>query len=158
MAHIKRFFTLVACIGLIGLSGCLGGNSDIAEVTGTVKVDGEPIEYALVSFIPAQGRASIGRTDENGVYRLAYLADQKGALIGEHQVMIETKVVPETSYGGATYDEDGPIKQEKKPKKGVRNTGRKEMLPKKYCNRMETELTASVKKGSNTIDFDLETE
>jgi len=148
--HLKRLITLVACVSLLGLSGCFSsGDSNVANVTGIVTVDGEPIEYAIVSFMPVDGRASFGRTDANGVYTLAYVKQQKGALIGEHKVVIETKVVAETNYGGKTGgDQGGPP---------VRFTGRKEMLPKKYCDRWSTELTASVEKGDNNIDFQLTT-
>ena len=156
--YCKRFVVLAACLGMLGLSGCLGGDGNVGAVTGTVTIDGELIDHALVTFMPAQGRASAGWTDEKGVYILAYVMNQNGALIGEHSVTITTKVVPETNYGAKTYDEGGLIKPGKKSNKRVQDTGRKEMLPKKYCDRNETELTATVKKGSNTIDFDLTTD
>ena len=157
MDYFKWFIALIGCVGMLCLSGCSGSNSGIGAVTGTVTIDGEPVEYAAVSFMPVEGRASIGRTDANGVYNLAYVKNQKGAVIGQHKVTITTKVVAETNYGQATYNEGGAIKQDKKAKQSAQKTGRKEMLPKKYCDRNSTELTASVEKGNNTIDFDLTT-
>ena len=153
MDYVKRVFALIACLGLIGLTGCSGGSSNLGTVTGNVTVDGEPVERALVSFLPSTGRASMGWTDENGDYELAYLQDEMGAVVGNHKVMIETKIVAEANYGASTYSEEGPVAKEKQD---VRNTGRKEMLPKKYCNRNETELTAVVKKGENNFDWKLE--
>lgn len=144
---LKHFFALVACFGLLTMSGCGGGNSDVAPVTGKVTVDGEPINYALVTFMPTQGRASGGFTDSDGVYTLDYVVGEKGALIGQHRVYIRTRVAKEPSYGEESSVEKDP----------VRKTGRKELLPKKYCDRDATELTATVEKGSNTIDFDLKT-
>ena len=53
MIYLKQLIALVACFGLLGLSGCLnGGNSDLGTVTGVVTVDGEPINYATVTFMP----------------------------------------------------------------------------------------------------------
>ena len=139
---------LIACAGLLLFSGCFGGNSDLGSVTGTITIDGEPISYANVTFMPVQGRASIGRTDENGVYKLVYTVGQEGALIGNHKVIVRTKVVKEPNYGEKGAETKDP----------VRLKGRKELLPKKYCDRNSTELTATVESGSNTIDFDLTTE
>lgn len=155
MDYVKRVFALVACLGLLGLTGCTGSDSNIGRVNGKVTIDGEPIEHALVSFLPSTGRASMAWTDANGDYDLAYLQDKMGAVVGQHKVMIETKIVADANYNAATYSEDGPVAEEK-PGKTVQNTGRKEMLPNKYCNRNETELTAVVEKGENTINFDLE--
>ena len=148
MDHLRQLISFIACFGLLAMSGCTGGSSDIASVTGKVTIGGEPINYASITFMPTQGRASVGLTDSEGVYTLNYVIGQKGALIGEHKVYVTTRVVKEPSYGG---DDTGGIKDP------VRNTGRKELLPKKYCDRRATELTATVKEGSNTINFDLKT-
>ena len=144
---LKHLAALVACFGSLAMSGCSGGSSDVAQVTGKVTVDGEPINYALVTFMPTQGRASGGFTDTDGVYTLDYIVGEKGALIGQHRVYIKTRVAKEPSYGEDSGEEKDP----------VRKKGRKELLPKKYCDRNATELTATVEKGSNTIDFDLKT-
>ena len=148
MIYLKQLIALVACFGLLGLSGCLnGGNSDLGTVTGVVTVDGEPINYATVTFMPTQGRASVGLTDADGAYNLVYVIGQDGALIGQHSVTVTTRVVKEGSYDDEAED----------PKESVRKTGRKELLAKKYCDRNATELTATVKAGKNEIDFDLPT-
>jgi len=119
--------------------GCGGSNlPPTGTVTGTVAVDGQPIEGASVEFIPTSGRPSVGLTDATGKYELLITNDEKGALVGSHKVRITTLINPVTSEG------DGPTVE-----------GRKEMLPAKYHD--ESELTAEVAGGSNTIDFDLTT-
>ena len=142
--QVKQLLALVACVGLLSLSGC-GGNSDLGSVTGTVTIDGEPIDYAAVTFMPTQGRASIGRTDADGVYKLAYVIGQDGALIGNHKVYVTTRVKKEPAYGQKEGVEKSPI----------RLNGRKELLPKENCDRNYTELTATVESGNNEINFDL---
>ena len=142
--HIKQLMALVAFVGLLSISGC-GGNSDLGSVTGTVTVDGEPINYAFVTFMPTTGRASIGNTDSNGVYKLIYVIGQEGALIGNHKVIITTAVKKEPAYNEGGNDNKDP----------VRIKGRKELLPKENCDRNHTELTATVESGNNEINFDL---
>ena len=122
--------------GLLCLAaGC--GNSDVGLVTGTIQLDGEPLEGAVITFYPVvegsgranSGGASYGRTDAEGKYELVYNRSENGAEIGKHKVVITT-----LEEGGGDY---GP--------------GTPEKLPKRY--NLETELTAEVKSGRNTIDF-----
>lgn len=126
----------VAC-GLIAfVSGC--GNGKIGAVTGTVHLDGKPLEGALVTFYPQiddkdameGGGASMGRTDAEGKYELIYSREQNGAQVGKHLVYIETL----EEGGGGDY-----------------GGGRAEELPKRYNS--ESELNVEVHSGSNTIDF-----
>ena len=120
--------------------GCGGGGGDavpLGSVSGIVTFDDKPLENAQVLFQPETGRASMGETDSNGKFNLAYTATKKGALIGSHVVII-------TSAVEAFSDESGEGKDRK---------GRAEILPKKYHS--ETTLKAKVESGSNTIDFEL---
>ena len=119
----------VLLLALLSVYGCGGGN--IAPVTGTVKLDGQPLEGANVTFWPMDAktdRPSGGVTDSSGQYRLMYTADEPGALIGQQKVEISTAV---SSEEGTTP----------------------ERLPARYNS--STELTAEVTSGRNTIDFDL---
>lgn len=142
MVHIKTLIVLTVAAGMLGLSGCGGGgDSNVGAVSGTISVDGKPIGGATVSFYPVQGRASLGVTDENGAYTLTYVRNQKGALVGKHEVTVKTIITSSSGYGYEDKSKAAP---------------RKEMLPEKYWKRQKTELTATVEKGNNTIDFDLE--
>lgn len=129
----------LANLGVLGLLvasvvGCAGG--DVGSVTGTVHLDGKPLEGALITFYPQieagagmeKGGASAGRTDAEGKYELIYNRDVKGAEVGKHLVYIETAVESD-GYG----------------------EGRGEELPKRYNS--ESELEVEVKPGRNTIDF-----
>lgn len=115
-------------------SGCSNG---LSGVTGTVKLDGKPLEKAFVEFSPPDGRPSMGKTNANGYYRLEYSTSQTGVEEGEHTVRIFTH-------------EDASVDM----KTGEPTPAVKEIVPAKY-NR-KTELKKEVKSGSNTIDFDLE--
>jgi len=82
-------------------------------------------------FQPAEGRGSIATTDTAGKYSLTYLDGVPGAILGEHKVFIRTEIPGE--------DGQPPIAKEK--------------LPKRYHD--QTELTADVKSGTNTCNFEL---
>ena len=119
---------------LLGLvAGCTSGN--MGSVSGTVTLDGKPLPNATVEFQPVDGtRPSYGVTDENGYYTLSYTHSQSGAEVGKHKVKIST--------GGEDEDEQGNaiIIPEK--------------VPAKY--NYSSELIREVKPGSNTIDFQLD--
>lgn len=121
---------LLILAGLVTLPGC-GGGRDVpktGEVTGVVKLDGQPLSGAQVQFLPQAGRPSTAETGKDGSYRLQFTAEQEGALVGPHTVKIQTAV-------------DG------------RDDPRTERLPARYHS--SSELKADVKPGSNKLDFDL---
>lgn len=118
---------------LLTACGCSGGSTHppTATVSGTVTLDGQPLENATLMFQPESGRPSTGVTDKEGRYTLEYMAGVPGATLGMHFVIIRTLVAGE--------DGRPPVSPEK--------------LPKKYHD--ETGLRVEVKSGANTHDFDL---
>ena len=119
--------SLVAVCAL--LAGCKSDRPTLGTVSGTVTLDGRPLPRAVVTFIPeTDGRASMGTTDDEGRFELVYLREERGAIVGEHRVRI--RKIP--------TEEEGRVANP---------------LPRKYD--ASTELTASVQKGENTIDFEL---
>ncbi len=122
------------CVPLVValLTGCGGPeHPDVGRVSGKVTLDSKPLPQATLMFQPAQGRSSMGTTDDQGNYTLTYLDGVPGAILGKHKVMIRTEIPGE--------DGQPPVAKEK--------------LPKKYHDK--TELSADVKAGANTFDFDL---
>lgn len=110
--------------------GAKSNRPPLGEVSGTVTLNGKPLAYATVKFIPVENEEnnkapSAGLTDEQGNYRLLYVKDVPGAAIGEHQVVIEAK------------DQRG-----------------RERLPAEY--NLQSVLRKPVAEGSQKIDFDLQ--
>ncbi|MFN3148866.1 carboxypeptidase regulatory-like domain-containing protein [Bremerella sp.] len=121
----------IAC-GFALLAGCQEhAGPELATVTGTVTLDGEPLKDATLHFQPTSGRPSYGKTDESGKYNMGYSLERQGVALGEHKVIIRSVV--EDKYG---------------------KTLRQEMLPRKYHD--QTTLSALVEDKANVIDFDLE--
>ena len=93
-------------------------------------MDGQPVADARVTFVPASGSHSVGTTDSEGHYTLAYDQAHTGAVIGKHTVRIEKYGEP-----GSPNDTEN-------------------QLPEKYGQ--NSSLTAEVKEGENSFDFKLE--
>lgn len=135
MSVSRSRYLLPASLLAAVVAGC-GGGPDVASVTGTVNLDGKPLEGAMVVFTPvAGGRSSGGRTDATGHYELIFSEDREGALPGEHLVRVSTFQKGDPDSG----------------KQGV-----PEKVPPKYNSR--SELKKTVKDEANVIDIDLESQ
>lgn len=134
---LPLFFILVG----LGLCGCGGGPNDMPEValvTGTITLDGEPLPDATVYFHPSLGgKGSEGITDASGKYELTYGNKIKGAKVGMCTVSI-------TTWREATYDEAGENEIESE---------RPELVHPDFND--ETGLEAKVEPGENVFDFEV---
>lgn len=71
--------------------GCGGsGSLGTVPVTGSVTLDGEPVEGASVVFSPvtAEGRAAAAKTGPDGKFKLTTQATDDGAVPGSYKVAI----------------------------------------------------------------------
>lgn len=131
--HRTRVFVwLLFCLFF---AGC-GPSYDLGQVSGIVTLDGTPLPQATLIFSRGKGRMAVGMTDEDGRYRLQYTHRQEGAELGTHTVRVTSRVDAVSGEGGVPAI-----------------AGRPELLPARYHDK--TELTAEVKRGRNTIDFNL---
>jgi hypothetical protein len=131
----------IGCL-LLACWGC--GRSDLGTVSGTVTLDGQPLEGAQVVFMPqGEGAPSYGQTDAQGLYSLTHTSGHPGALIGSHTVSIS--VEEEEEYDASGSDQGSVTEEPDKPNK----------VPARYNE--DTELTADVQAGDNTVDFPLTT-
>ncbi|GAA4423291.1 hypothetical protein [Bremerella cremea] len=128
ICHASLFLLLAAAF-----VGCSGGQSGI--VTGTITVDGKPIDGLQVEFVPKKvGTATaIGFTSNGGQYELMYGRGKKMIPAGEYRVTV------------GVFRESGS-----EVDRGLK-------LGKNYTSLEETELKATVTGGTNPIDFALKT-
>ena len=94
--HMRALVMLLACTIL--LSSCSPSSGvPLAPVTGNVTFYGRPAR-AEIAFQPVAdqqktaGRPSIAFSDQHGNYVLGYSAQELGAIIGKHRVLI--KILP----------------------------------------------------------------
>ena len=128
---LRHIFCLLS-LSLLAV-GCQKG-PELGSVKGTVKLEGQPLANATITFTPEPaGRSSMGRTNDMGEYELRYTATSGGALVGPMRVRI-------TTAGEVTDARE-------------RTTMQPELLPKRYNE--DSELVVDIKPGANTFDFDL---
>jgi len=137
---VKSFILLGG--GLLFAFGCSSQPKNVARsVTGRVTLGGQPLAGARIGFAPVEGGSpAVGQTDTNGNYKLIWGRSGsriiEGAQIGENTVSI------------STFDEGAPSAKPPRPEVP-------EKVPYKYRT-LEGAQKATVKKGSNVFNFDLE--
>jgi hypothetical protein len=121
-------------LGLATLVGCGSDAPPLGQVTGTVTLDGKPVDGAMIQFEPTTSGlpTAFGQTDAQGKYELWYSRGNKGASLGEAIVRI-------TAFQEA--DDDSAKKK------------RPEIVPAKY--NLTSELKVEVKPGAQVYDFPL---
>ena len=124
----------------------------LVKVSGTVKLDGEPLSSAAVKFESEDGQFSIGTTDESGKYSLQFDSEKQGATPGVKTVRISTRV----AIGEEEGLEEGGEEESEEGAESARPKA-EERVPAKYNT--ESELNRTVEPGrEQTFDFDLKTE
>jgi hypothetical protein len=124
---------LAAVVCLLA-AGC--GDSNQAQVSGHISVGGAPLAEGLVTFLPAPGTAGpeFSGTLTGGEYRVP-----KAVLPGDYKV----KVRAWQKTGRMVKSPQGEMTEE------IVNA-----IPDRYSG-AQTELTAHLNAGKNTVDFDL---
>jgi hypothetical protein len=145
---MKNQFLVFSICFLISfvVSGC-GRTIDTNYVEGVVKLDGQPLSGASVTFIPVaeNGESAGGFSDDNGKYRLTstYGDGGKGAFAGDYIVTV-TKSKTVTLEKPIKHD-DGSVTTETT----------EHILPAIYRDRTKSPLKFTVVKGKNKFDIDL---
>ena len=131
------------------LTGCGGGRDpalpDLAPVSGTVTMDGEPASGVAVTFWPAgssRGGMCFANTDEGGRYELKDAHGDKGAQEGDFQVTCSKWVTADGSP--FTSDTESPME-----------AGAQQLISARYSDEAITELKATVPAGGGTFDFEV---
>jgi hypothetical protein len=123
--------------GLCATLGCSGG---LSEVSGTVKINGQPVAEGAINFIPIDGNtgAGAGATIQDGRYHIPRSA---GVAPGKNRV--ELRAFRETKR--KVQDPTG--------KPGELTTERVLAFPPEFND--HSTLVRDVRPGSDTIDFDI---
>ncbi len=110
MRQERRFFRArlvyslsLLTAGLVTLAGCGDGKIATYPVSGTVKVDGQTAEGAILIFCPTEGsdqfkrERPFGATDASGKFQLTTFLPADGAPAGDYKVMIRWPAPRRTS-------------------------------------------------------------
>src|SRR5262245_62012346 len=133
--------TALCCLtlGLLAAPGC-SGSSSTAEVSGTVKLDGQLIEEGSIQFIPVDGTTgpSAGAAIRNGQY---HIPRAQGAAIGKNRVELRS------------FKMSGKKIQEPTAPPGTLTEARVQAFPPEYND--ASTVVKEIQAGGNTIDFDV---
>lgn len=132
-----KFRSLLCLLGFVILVGCQKEDGPAkSPVSGQVTLDGTPLAEGQISFMPSNGIGiSTGGKIINGSYRV-------DVPLGEMRVEVRAPI---------TVGEEPAYDAPDSPKKPII----KEKIPVKY--NANSELKATVVKGTNKADFKLET-
>jgi hypothetical protein len=133
---------------LLFLAGCGPSGPAMVKVTGTVTLDGMPVEGANVMFVPAStGKPAQGKTDAAGKFTLNTdpAKPDDGAQEGEYNVAVSgvrttgVQVNPDGTSGDASQ------------------ISQVWFVPKQYANPASSGLRQTVTKGMQPVELKLST-
>lgn len=146
---------VTAWCGLVGMAGCGPGGPALVPATGTVTLDGQPVDAATVTLAPAGGGGGIASaiTDAAGRFTLttvvAGLGARPGIEVGEYAVTV-TKVTSATAAPAS----DDPGFVPAVPENAVPKVTY--LVPKGYGTAATSGLRATIAKGTNDLTFALD--
>ena len=147
MSH-KCFCLAIFCTLVVVGLGC-GKDQNLlplVPVTGTITLDGKPLDSASVMFIPVgttKGNGATGYTNEQGKYELSTPKGDRGAPVGEYRVVISKMLMPDgTPYSGQSglAPMDSPAR---------------EVLPPRFSDDTQTKVKATVPEGGGEVNLSL---
>lgn len=144
MRGSKYTFPLLAA-AILASVGCSRG-PEFANVEGTVKLNGKPLEKIHIEFWPEAdgGSKSFAVTDEQGHYVLTTIdGERDGAQVGMHRILLRDAARLGDRFLGRKAE-------------GVdMSNGRKSRIPDKYTGIVSSPLKKEVQSGNNTIDLEV---
>jgi hypothetical protein len=96
--QLRRFPQSLGVLALLVtisvLAGCSESEYNMADVEGTVTIDGQPVTWGTLMFTPNRsaenegkpGKSSVGPVDDEGRFRLTTYRKHDGAIIGSHTI------------------------------------------------------------------------
>lgn len=141
----KKSIGWIFALALLVITAGCSSKEERASVRGRVSYQGKPLGNALVVFMPETPNflPSSGLTNANGQYELMTLAPSDGAAIGKCRVTITARGADKEAKG----DQPGLT--------GSNAVPGEPLIPVKYFSPETSGLTADVKPGGGTINFDL---
>jgi len=129
--------------------GCGSGGPELVPLTGTVTLDGEPVEGASVTFMPQfTGQPATGTTDVTGKFSLRTHPHGEGVMPGKHKVTVQKMEI-----SGLLPDDQGLSG-------GIAPGGIQETwhTPKRYASPETSDLVVEVEPGMEPVEVKLKSE
>lgn len=89
IAIVAQSAVPVLVLTTTAMLGCGDGRPPRLAVSGQVLIDGKPLTYGFIRFVPTGGRPSGGRLNEQGRFTLSCYGENDGIIPGEHRVEVD---------------------------------------------------------------------
>lgn len=87
--HGKIQYCLVfLSASIVVVGGCGDGRPGRVQVSGQVLIDGQPLSYGSIRFVPSSGRPGVAKLDDEGKFTLSTYGKYDGVITGEHAIAI----------------------------------------------------------------------
>ncbi len=153
---------VILCSGLCLLLGCGRSIPELVPVEGTVFLDGKPLAYKSILFLPDKvtgGNGAGGYTDGDGKYYLLAVifgvtSDYRGCPPGRYRVVVSEPMFPITAadFGPLDVEEEG---DEPAPAVGPSSSPPKIRVPAVYTSEQTTSLVGEVPETGGVVDLEL---
>ena len=158
-ATMKQKICLLFLLGLV--LGCGDKRPTLVPVKGRLTLDGKPVPFKHVKFLPVNVTPGIGGgavTDKEGNYSLianrpGSIKDEPGVPPGAYRVVIVEPLFDPEAIAPPTKPEDGPA-----PAVGIpqpKKTGTKVGIPGNYANAETTTLMVEVPANGGEINLEM---
>ncbi len=146
----------LACLMIAScfLSGC-GPKELPATVEGTLRMEGQPLDRCLITFLPEPGQndemaTASGMTDAEGRYRLQSEDQRDGAATGNYRVTIQDMAV---STGVRRRDHGTADLQREEGSSPPKV--RRSRIPKAYSSASTTPWRKEIEPGHQVVDLEI---
>ena len=157
LLSVSKISFVIGILFLFTVVGCGTKGPAVSAVSGTVLLDGEPLDGASVVFHPtsSSGLAGSGKTSADGTFGLTTFRATPGAGVvpGEYVVTIRKEEWPEFKEP----EDDDPDYERKmaQVEKEMERATPTYVTPQAYGDEETSGLTATVSTGENKIVFEL---
>ena len=148
---LRLFFVSLCLFCLFIPVGCKDPNEGRSNLSGTITIEGVPIENGTIVFQPLNPDPNIGVTGAqvqivDGKYSIT---GGLGLLAGDYKVLIQSQRMVDKKTGQTIVGDkpDDPF-----------SFTTENLIPEKYNTNSEIVFTVEDKKGPKTFDFDVKTE
>jgi hypothetical protein len=147
---MRRFATMAALAVIFMFHGCGDGGPRRVPVSGTLTLNGKPLEGATVTFAPDPtnpvGTPGGAFTDKDGSYIAA--SDQRpGLAAGKYKVLVTKSALKNGAKVPDEFKDD--------PMMAVTSGLTIELLPPAYSNANTSPLSLDVPEAGGSFDFDV---
>ncbi len=130
----RRRIVLSFSLALLLVSGCGDSRPPLAPITGTVTIDGQPLEQGTITFLPDSGRSAHGRIEAGAIRDVTTWEGGDGVQLGPVQVVIQSITNPDTIEADVEH---------------------RWLIPRRYGDPQRSGLTLTITPGMPPVELEL---